>query len=64
MMWVNLFCMVFSACCAFLCGYNFAMGKICKCMSEVFNSIDCENKEPQFLKGVFFVSDRLKRVVK
>ena len=55
--------MVFSVGCAFLCGYNFAMGKICKCMYEVFNSIDCENKESQFLEGVFFVSDRLKRVV-
>ena len=63
MMLVNLFFIVFSVGCAFLFGYNFAMCKICKCMCEVFNSIDCENKEPQFLEGVFFVSDRLKRIV-
>ena len=58
-----LFC-IGLAVCAFLCGYHFAMFKICECMSEIFNTIDCENKEPQFLKGVFFVSDHLKRVVK
>lgn len=48
----------------FALGYEIAMLKICECMCNVFDTIDPNKADQQFLKGVYFVTDRLKLTIK
>ena len=63
MIW-EILCVIGFAISIFFLGYNIAMAKICKCMGDVFNAINANKADPQFLKGVFFVSDYLKQAIK
>ena len=59
MIW-EILCGIVFAISIFFLGYNIAMAKICKCMCNVFNAIDTNKVDSQFLKGVFFCERPLK----
>lgn len=54
--------LILLALCIFWLGYNCAMIKVCICMKDLFEFSNVSDKNPIFIEGMIFVSNKLKDI--